>query len=116
MITYRTNSARLRAVPNANPQPSPVNIGRVPVGRVSIRPVVSPSIPQASAGGNDGGDVIYGARGIAVFLFGDASNRARRRVFHLWSYYRDRKEKAGFFKLKGALCLSKAQWKAFHGL
>jgi hypothetical protein len=62
------------------------------------------------------GDIIYGARAIALFLFGDDGNRARRRVFNLWAHYSARKERAGFFKLKGALCLSKAQWRAFHGL
>lgn len=62
------------------------------------------------------GDVIYGARAIAKFIFDDDSNRARRRVFNLWTYYSSRKERAGFFKLKGALCLSKSQWLAFHGL
>jgi hypothetical protein len=63
-----------------------------------------------------GGDIIYGARAIALFIFGDDGNRARRRVFNLWAHYSARKERAGFFKLKGALCLSKAQWQAFHGL
>jgi hypothetical protein len=38
------------------------------------------------------------------------------RVFNLWAHYRDRKEQAGFFKLKGALCLSISQWLKFHGL
>lgn len=62
------------------------------------------------------GDVIYGARAIALYLFGENDNRARRRVFNLWMHYRDRKEPAGFFKLKGALCLSKSKWREFHGL
>ena len=69
---------------------------------------------QGSAG--DGGDIIYGAKAIAWFLFGDDGNRARRRVFNLWAHYSRRKERAGFFKLKGALCLSKSQWRGFHGL
>lgn len=63
--------------------------------------------------------MIYGARAVALYLFNDDSNRARRRVFNLWTHYRDRKESAGFFKLKGALCLSKSQWEqwqALHGL
>ena len=42
--------------------------------------------------------------------------RARRRVYNLWNHYRDREENAGFFKLKGALCLSMSLWLAFHGL
>ena len=62
------------------------------------------------------GDIIYGAKAIARFLFDDDGSRSRRRVFNLWSHYRDRKERAGFFKLKGAVCLSKSQWQAFHGL
>lgn len=62
------------------------------------------------------GDIIYGARSIAEYLFADGGNRARRRVFNLWAHYSVRKEKAGFFKLKGALCLSKSQWRSFHGL
>ena len=64
----------------------------------------------------DPGDIIYGAKAIARFLFGEDGNRARRRVFNLWAHYRERKERAGFFKLKGALCLSKSQWRGFHGL
>jgi hypothetical protein len=62
------------------------------------------------------GDIIYGAKAIARHIFGDDGNRARRRVFSLWNHYRDRNQRAGFFKLKGALCLSITQWKAFHGL
>jgi hypothetical protein len=62
------------------------------------------------------GDIIYGARAIAKFLFDDDSNKARRRVFNLWHYYSQRQKRAGFFKLKGALCLSKTQWLAYHGL
>jgi hypothetical protein len=66
--------------------------------------------------GDDSGDIIYGAKAIARFLFGDGGNRARRRVFNLWAHYSARKEKTGFFKLKGALCLSKTLWRRFHGL
>jgi hypothetical protein len=62
------------------------------------------------------GDIIYGAKAIARYIFGEDGSRARRRVFNLWTHYRDREEKAGFFKLKGALCLSVLQWKKFHGL
>ncbi|MHB8267429.1 hypothetical protein [Bradyrhizobium sp.] len=62
------------------------------------------------------GDILYGAKAIARYIFGDDNNRSRRRVFNLWAHYQHRKERAGFIKLKGALCLSKSQWKAFHGL
>ena len=69
-----------------------------------------------SAGREVEADIVYGARAIAKFLFGDASNTARRRVFNLWTFHRQRKERAGFFKMKGGLCLSKSQWRAFNGL
>ncbi|RED25772.1 hypothetical protein BJ123_1305 [Rhodopseudomonas thermotolerans] len=64
----------------------------------------------------DNGDILYGAKAIALFIFGNDDNRSRRRVFNLWAHYRDRKEAAGFLKLNGAVCLSKSQWRAFHGL
>ncbi len=60
------------------------------------------------------GDVVYGAREIAKFLFDDDGNKTRRRVFGLWDHFRHRPETAGFFKLKGALCLSKSRWQAFQ--
>jgi hypothetical protein len=63
-----------------------------------------------------GGDIIYGARAIALYLFGDDTDRPRRRVFNLWAHYRARREAAGFFKLRGALCLSKSRWRKFQGL
>jgi hypothetical protein len=62
------------------------------------------------------GDILYGAKAIARYIFGDDSNRSRRRVFNLWAHYQHSKQRTGFLKLKGALCLSKSQWKAFHGL
>lgn len=85
---------------------------------------VEPCRAQTSGGGNgtndEPGDIIYGAESIAWFIFDDCDavgpTRARRRVYHLWNHYRDRKERAGFFKLKGTLCLSKSQWRRFHGL
>lgn len=86
-------------------------------GRTAAPP--KPASEAAPAGGNGqggSGDIIYGARAIACFLFDDDSNTARRRVFNLWAHYRLRNERAGFFKLKGALCLSRSQWLAFHGL
>jgi hypothetical protein len=84
-----------------------------------------PSPPPTTAaapllGSQAGGDILYGARAIALYIFPDdyehEPRRTRRRVFNLWSHYRDRQAKAGFFKLKGALCLSKTQWRAFHRL
>jgi hypothetical protein len=82
----------------------------------AFQPPHFPKPPLPPSGGDEGGDVVYGARAIAVFLFGDGSNKARRQVFNLWTHYRDRKEQAGFFKLKGALCLCKSLWRKFHGL
>jgi hypothetical protein len=75
-----------------------------------------PDNGRTGSSAGDVGDVIYGAKAIAFFIFGDDSNRSRRRVFNLWAHYSARKERAGFFKLKGALCLSKMQWREFHGL
>jgi hypothetical protein len=74
------------------------------------------SFAEIGSGVADAGDIIYGAKAIAFFIFGDDSNRSRRRVFNLWAHYNARRERAGFFKLKGALCLSKTQWREFHGL
>lgn len=103
MISYRTNKAPGGA-PNGNAAMTAAPAGLAPA---STAPV-APTAPH--------GDIIYGAKAIARFLFDDDGNRSRRRVFNLWSHYRDRKEQAGFFKLKGALCLSKSKWLAFHGL
>lgn len=75
-----------------------------------------PPIPAPVACPGAEGDVIYGGRAIAQFVFGASDNRTRRRVFSLAQHYLGRKEKAGFFKLKGALCLSRSQWLTFHGL
>ncbi len=82
---------------------------------------VSP-VPNADGAGrkNQAGDIIYGADAIARFVFADygefGARKARRRVYHLWNHYRDRREPAGFLKLNGALCLSRSQWRRFHGL
>ena len=73
-------------------------------------------LQTTGGGGGVNGDIIYGARAIALFVFDDTSNRARRRVFNLWAHYRARREAAGFFKLRGALCLSKSRGWRFHGL
>jgi hypothetical protein len=72
--------------------------------------------PPPTGGPPIRGDTIYGARAIADFIFNDAGDTARRRVFNLWAFYRDRHERAGFFKLKGGLCLSISRWRSFHGL
>jgi hypothetical protein len=83
-----------------------------PAPPASAVPVLAP----VSSGRDIEGDIVYGARAIAKFIFGDASNTARRRVFNLWAFHQAREERAGFFKMKGGLCLSKSQWRAFHGL
>jgi hypothetical protein len=76
----------------------------------------SPPMPRPPAGsGGDDGDILYGGRAIAQYLFGSSDDRTRRRVFVLAGHYLARKEKAGFFKLKAALCLSKTQWRKFLG-
>jgi hypothetical protein len=75
-----------------------------------------PGTPSIQSGRDIEGDIVYGARAIAKFIFSDASNTARRRVFNLWAFHQAREERAGFFKMKGGLCLSKSQWRAFHGL
>jgi hypothetical protein len=79
---------------------------------------------DVAAGGNSAGppssslrgDIIYGAAAVAAFIFGESHKKARRRVYNLWTFYRDRHERAGFLKLKGSLCLSITRWRAFHGL
>ena len=83
-----------------------------PAPPASAEPVPAP----VSSGRDIEGDIVYGARAIAKFIFGDAGNTARRRVFNLWAFHQAREERAGFFKMKGGLCLSKSQWRAFHGL
>jgi hypothetical protein len=80
-------------------------------------PAAAGPVPAALSSSKDiEGDIVYGARAIAKFIFSDASNTARRRVFNLWAFHQAREERAGFFKMKGGLCLSKSQWRAFHGL
>ncbi len=79
------------------------------------KPIAAPVEAPTAVPTPPKGDIIYGARAIAKFLFDDDSNKARRRVFNLWHHYSQRREQAGFFKLKGALCLSKSQWLAYHG-
>jgi len=92
--------------------------GKLSLAGGSNGPPPPPSPPAAGGAGTppSGDIIIYGGRAIARRLFNDDSNKARRRVFNLWAHYRDRKEQAGFFKLKGALCLSISVWLKFHGL
>jgi hypothetical protein len=82
---------------------------------------LAPLLPESSGAppgyvAAEEGDILYGAKAIARYIFGDDSNRSRRRVFNLWAHYQHSKQRTGFLKLKGALCLSKSQWRAFHGL
>jgi hypothetical protein len=99
-------------------------------GTASVTPKHPPSAPAVSAGGqgSDGdgrrpgnghpppGDIIYGALDIADALFHLRTKKARRRIYGLAAFHRARGEQAGFFRLKGALCLSMSQWRRFHGL
>lgn len=84
------------------------------------RPLPAPATPATPVppGGPGGplapGDVVYSAKSIAKFLFNDEGRTARRRVYALWAHYRDRRQDVGFFKLKGALCLSKSRWARFQ--
>jgi hypothetical protein len=88
-----------------------------PSSPVSAGHAESAGSPASVQAGKDiEGDIVYGARAIAKFIFSDARNTARRRVFNLWAFHQERKERAGFFKMKGGLCLSKSQWRAFNGL
>ena len=106
MIIRRTNLKPLRPVADVG-----TSVTRIPITTATPESVAVPVHK------NPPGDIVYGARAIARYLFEDDSNRARRRVFNLWNHFRDRKERVGFFKLKGALCLSKSEWQAFqdHG-
>ena len=74
------------------------------------------ALPPTTPPPDDDDPIVYGARAIALSLFGEDSNKARRRVYCLWDHYGSRKERVGLFKLKGGLCLSKSVWKKFHGL
>jgi hypothetical protein len=121
MITYRTN-------PKSNRTPSPGHLttadesfrtmeGQAPAGMGHRSGGPPPSSPAPPAGAPPRepppppGDLIYGAMAIAAYLFGEANKTTRRRVFNLWSHYGKR---AGFRKLKGALCLSKTRWAEFN--
>jgi hypothetical protein len=119
MMTYRTNARRLPGNGAASASPADECFKamqrRAAAGKpIAIHPAPAEAAPSPKAA--PAGDVIYGARAIAKFIFDDDSDRARRRVFNLWTYYGSREERAGFFKLKGAVCLSKSQWLSFHGL
>jgi len=119
MMILRTN-AKPRTL--AGPEGTPSQTGDscfAAMERHNSKPPVPPAAPVAAAtsGQPPRGDVLYGGLAVARWMFPDEEpGRARRRVFHLWAYHNARKERAGFFKLKGALCLSKSQWLAFHGL
>ncbi len=118
MVIYRNNAARNAAsTPEQRLAAIERHHGRM-VASAPSAPMPAAELPVNGfdASHADPGDVIYGARAIARFIFAEDNNRARRRVFNLWAHYRDRQERAGFFKLKGALCLSKSQWRGFHGL
>lgn len=90
------------------------------VARAAIGGSGEPPVPPAGPGNGGGapipGDVIYGAKAIAEYIFGKVDKRTRRRVFNVAAHYRTRGEHAGFFKLKGALCLCISRWREFHGL
>ena len=92
------------------------NVAALATVRSGKIPPDPPDGPIGPPGRDLEGDILYGAKAIARYIFGDDSNRSRRRVFNLWAHYQHRKERAGFIKLKGAVCLSKSQWRAFHGL
>lgn len=110
MVIYRTNTGRAQAASTSDERLASVQRHQSPVPHAPPLSVVTEALPIRDAPG----DIIYGAKAIALFIFGTDDNRTRRRVFNLWSHYRDRKEDAGFFKLKGAVCLSKSQWQRFR--
>jgi hypothetical protein len=94
-------------------------------GSAPFTPKTPTPVPMAAcgqgSGGRDGdcsppGDIFYGAMDIADALFHLRTKKARRRVYALAAFHRARGEQAGFFRLKGALCLSMSQWRRFHGL
>ena len=124
MVIHRTNPKTLRPVDGRSPaEPAEAcfrAMQRHAEGKEPRRITIAVTAPAETAIPVQikpgAGDIIYGAKAIARYLFDDDGNRSRRRVFNLWNHYRDRKERAGFFKLKGALCLSKSQWQDFHGL
>jgi hypothetical protein len=66
---------------------------------------------------NDSGDLIYSAREIANWWWSDPSNKARKKVYHIWSFYRQDEEQENdpipFFKMAGTLCLSKKSFRAW---
>jgi hypothetical protein len=129
MLSKRSNGKTQQTIPTADAcfEAMIRHNGRnsqTPSGPKGTPPRGGPRGPEVENGGqaalpggkNVEGDIVYGARAIAKFMFGDASNTARRRVFNLWSFYQRREERAGFFKMKGGVCLSKSQWRTFHGL
>jgi hypothetical protein len=129
MLSKRSNGKTQQTIPSADACFEAMirhngRRDRPPSDAKGTAPPTCPSGPEVEKGGpaalprgkNVEGDIVYGARAIAQFIFGDTSNTARRRVFNLWAFHRRRKERAGFFKMKGGLCFSKSQWRTFHGL
>ena len=132
MIPYRTNSTR-PTTPDASHNAMQRHHARLQRDTATVIPpdAVHP-LPAAIGGQGGSGDggppgraggsaprgeiIIYGARKIALELFGEVTDQARRRVYDLADHYLKRKEAAGFFKLKGALCLYLSVWRKFHGL
>jgi hypothetical protein len=112
MLTYRNNKGRAQPVSTTEQRMASVERHHNPVAAPAVASQAGRL--ETSLISDAEGDVIYGARAIAQYLFNSDDNRTRRRVFNLWTHYRDRKEKAGFFKLKGALCLSKSEWRRFR--
>lgn len=117
MIPYRTNPKSILQTSTADAcfaameRKAQWNGGR---GGGSSSPPAPPPPPAASVHETPRppADIIYGAIAIAIYLFGEATKTTRRRVYGLGEHYGTA---AGFFKLKGALCLSKSRWARFHG-
>jgi hypothetical protein len=73
-----------------------------------------PPVPPGLHDDNGSGDILYGARAIALWWWNDPSDKARKRVFTIWSVVKNRPEKMGLFKMKDtSLCLSKSAFLAW---
>src|ERR1700721_3049279 len=92
MYTKRSNGKILEATPVADvcfdamlrhhERRTPPALG----ARGPAPPAAAGQAP-AQSGGDIEGDIVYGARAIAKFIFSDASDTARRRVFNLWAFH-----------------------------